>query len=140
MICGDSFKFSICYLSLNYLCLLFSSLCSESMRAIFPKYAWLEEVEHQGGNPAEYSEYSPVPHPDPGSLAVRGCSQMTSAFFGVSDTPLCLCQPIISFWHAPWLFKLTMSFVNSPEPETIILEFSLFPSELTKYVLQNGSS
>ena len=36
----------------------------------------------------------------------RVCSQMTSAFLGVSDTPWCLCQPIISFWHAPWCFKL----------------------------------
>ena len=70
----------------------------------------------------------------------RVCSQMTSAFLGVSDTPWCLCQPIISFWHAPWCFKLTTSFVNSPEPKTIILEFSLFPSEASKYVLQNGSS
>ena len=50
----------------------------------------------------------------------RGCSQMTSAFFGVSNTPWCLCQPIISFWHAPWCFKLTTSFVNIPEPKTII--------------------
>ena len=39
----------------------------------------------------------------------RGCSQMTSAFFGVSDTPWCLCQLIISFWPAPRCFKLTMS-------------------------------
>ena len=39
---------------------------------------------------------------------------MTSAFFGVSDTPWCLCQPIISFCLAPWCFKLTTSFVNSP--------------------------
>ena len=37
---------------------------------------------------------------------LRGCSQMTSAFFGVSDTPWCLCQPIISFWPTPWCFKL----------------------------------
>ena len=28
---------------------------------------------------------------------IRGCSQMTSTFFGVSDTPWCLCQPIIRF-------------------------------------------
>ena len=42
-------------------------------------------------------------------ICYRGCSQMTSAFFGVSDTPWCLCQPIISFWHAPWCFKLTTS-------------------------------
>ena len=35
-------------------------------------------------------------------LWVRGCSQMTSAIFGVSDTPWCLCQPIISFWPAPY--------------------------------------
>ena len=54
------------------------------------------------------------------SAPVRGCSQMTSAFFGVSDTPWCLCQPIISFWPAPWCFKLTTSFVNHPEPKTII--------------------
>ena len=58
---------------------------------------------------------------------VRGCSQMTSAFFGVSDTPWCLCQPIISFWHAPWCFKLMTSFVNSPEPKWSFLESSLFP-------------
>ena len=44
--------------------------------------------------------------------AVLGCSQMMSAFFGVSDTPWCLCQPIISFWPAPWCLKLTTSFVN----------------------------
>ena len=53
-------------------------------------------------------------------LTVRDCLQMTSAFFGVSDTPWCLCQPIISFCAAPWCFKLTTSFVNSPEPKTII--------------------
>ena len=53
-------------------------------------------------------------------LMIRGCSQMTSAFFGVSDTPWCLCQPIISFWHAPWCFKLMTSFVNHPEPKMII--------------------
>ena len=29
--------------------------------------------------------------------SLRGSSQMTSAFFGVSDTPWCLCQHIISF-------------------------------------------
>ena len=45
---------------------------------------------------------------------------MTSAFFGVSDTPWCLCQPIISFWHTPWGLKWTRSLVNSPEPKTII--------------------
>ena len=44
---------------------------------------------------------------------LRGCSQMTSAFFGVSDTPWCLCQPIISFWPAPCCFKLTTSFVTA---------------------------
>ena len=44
----------------------------------------------------------------------RGCSQMTSAFFEDLDTPWCLCQPIISFWHAPWCFKLMTSFVNRP--------------------------
>ena len=27
---------------------------------------------------------------------------MTSAFLGVSDTSWWLCQPIISFWPAPW--------------------------------------
>ena len=53
-------------------------------------------------------------------LMLRGCSQMMSAFFGVSDTPWCLCQPIISFWLTPWCFKLTTSFVNHPEPKTII--------------------
>ena len=46
---------------------------------------------------------------------------MTSAFFGVSDTPWCLCQPIISFWPAPWCFKLTTSFVKIAEPKTIIV-------------------
>ena len=40
---------------------------------------------------------------------------MTSAFFGVSDTPWCLCQPIISFWPAPWCFKLTMSALNQKQ-------------------------
>ena len=45
---------------------------------------------------------------------------MTSAFFWVSDTPWCLCQPIISFWHTPWGLKWTRSLVNSPEPKTII--------------------
>ena len=52
--------------------------------------------------------------------AIRGCSQMTSAFFGVSDSPWCICQPIISFWNAPWCFKLMTSFVNHPEPKMII--------------------
>ena len=46
------------------------------------------------------------------NLDARGCSQMTSAFFGVSDPPWCLCQPIISFWPAPWCFKLTTSALN----------------------------
>ena len=46
---------------------------------------------------------------------VRGCSQMTSAFFGVSDTLWCLCQHIISFWHAPWCFKFTMSALNQKQ-------------------------
>ena len=50
---------------------------------------------------------------------------MTSAFFGASDTPWCLCQPIISFWSAPWGFKLTMAFVNIPEPKMIIVRRSL---------------
>ena len=45
---------------------------------------------------------------------------MTLAFLGASDTPWCLCQPIISFWHAPWCFKLMTSFVNHPEPKMII--------------------
>ena len=73
----------------------------------------------------------------------RGCSQMTSAILGVSDTPWCLCQPIISFWHAPWCFKLLMSFVNCPEPKMIrvctqmpIME----NAQLTIHLLQKGSS
>ena len=57
---------------------------------------------------------------------LRGCSQMTSAFFGVSDTLWCLCQPIIRFWHAPWCSKLTKTFVNT--------------TDVTEYVLQKGSS
>ena len=55
-----------------------------------------------------------------GCRTLEGCSQMTSAVFGVSGTPWCLCQPIISFWHYPLCFKLTTSFVNSPEPKRII--------------------
>ena len=54
----------------------------------------------------------------------RGCSQMTSAFFGVSYTPWCLCQPIIIFWPTPFCFKLMTSSVlwtvDRPEPKTII--------------------
>ena len=37
-------------------------------------------------------------------IYLRGCSQMTSAIFGVSDTRWCLCQPIISLWPTPWCF------------------------------------
>ena len=48
---------------------------------------------------ALYMEYALMQQPS--HLHIRGCSQMTSAFLGVSDTPWCLCQPIISFWHAP---------------------------------------
>ena len=70
-------------------------------------------------------------------LTLWGCSQMTSAFFGVSDTPWCLCQPIISFWPAPWCFKLTMSALNQKRS---FLESSLFPPELSESVLQKGSS
>ena len=53
-------------------------------------------------------------------VCLRGHSQMTSALFGVSDTPWWLCQPIISFWPPRWCFKLMTSFVNSPEPKTNI--------------------
>ena len=45
-------------------------------------------------------------------FSIRGCSQKTSAFFRVSYTPWCLCQPIISFWPASWCFKL----ITSVEP------------------------
>ena len=62
---------------------------------------------------------------------VRGCSQMT-AFFGVSDTPWCLCQSIISFWHAPWCFKSTTSFVNRPEPRTIIFRIQFISIRVNK--------
>ena len=63
------------------------------------------------------------PSPDPESwkkiqyqncqTLLRGCSQMTSEYLGVSDTSWCLCQPIISFWPAPWCFKLMMSVAPS---------------------------
>ena len=35
------------------------------------------------------------------SLASKGLFTNDVGFLGVSDTPWCLCQPIISFWHAP---------------------------------------
>ena len=66
-----------------------------NFQAIFPKYAWLEEVEHQGGNPAEYSEYSPVPHPDPGSLAVRGCWGLWHPFVLMSAYHQLLACPFV---------------------------------------------
>ena len=56
---------------------------------------------------------------------IRGCSQMTSAFLGVSDTPWCLCQPFISFCAAPWCFKLMTSSVDGLEPKTIIFRIQL---------------
>ena len=65
---------------------------------------------------------------------------MTSAFFGVSDTPWCLCQPIISFWHAPWCFKLTMSFVNSPEPKMIIFRIQLIPIRVNRICVTYAQS
>ena len=40
------------------------------------------------------------------------------------------CQPIISFWPAPWCFKLTTSFVNSPKPKTIIFRMAPKPSSV----------
>ena len=74
----------------------------------------------------------------------RGCSQMTSALFGVSDTPWCLCQPIISFWPAPWCFKLTTSFVNCPEPVVgarVCTQMTIIEnSQSTIHLLQKGSS
>ena len=75
---------------------------------------------------------------------LRGCSQMTSAFFGVSDTPWCLCQPIISFWPAPWCFKLTTSFVNCPEPVVgarVCTQMTIIEnSQSTIHLLQKGTS
>ena len=75
---------------------------------------------------------------------VWGCSQMTSAFFGVSDTPWCLCQPIISFWPAPWCFKLMTSFVNSPEPVVgarVCTQMTIIEnSQSTIHLLQKGTS
>ena len=63
---------------------------------------------------------------------------MTSAFFGVSDTPWCSCQPIISFWHAPWCLKLTMSFVNSPEPKTIIFRIQFISTRVIRICVTKG--
>ena len=87
------------------------------------------------------------------NFILRGRSQMTSAFFGVSDTPWCLCQPIISFWHAPWCFKLMTSFVNHPEPKMIIFRIQFISirfnricvtyymaMEKSQSLLQKGSS
>ena len=69
---------------------------------------------------------------------------MTSAFFGVSDTPWCLCQPIISFWPAPWCFKLTTSFVNCPEPVVgarVCTQMTIIEnSQSTIHLLQKGTS
>ena len=73
-------------------------------------------------------------------FTIRGCSQMTSAFFGVSDTPWCLCQPIISFWHAPWCFKLMTSFVNSNEPKTIIFRIQFISIRVNKICVTYGQS
>ena len=63
---------------------------------------------------------------------------MTSAFFGVSDTPWCLCQPIISFWHAPWCFKSTTSFVNRPEPRTIIFRIQFISIRVNRICVTKG--
>ena len=75
---------------------------------------------------------------------IRGCSQMTSAFLRVSDTPWCLCQPIISFWPAPWCFKLTTSFVNCPEPVVgarVCTQMTIIEnSQSTIHLLQKGTS
>ena len=64
--------------------------------------------------------------------------------FGVSDTPWCLCQPIISFWPAPWCFKLTTSFVNSPEPVVgarVCTQMTIIEnSQSTIHLLQKGTS
>ena len=69
---------------------------------------------------------------------------MTSAFFGVSDIPWCLCQPIISFWPAPWCFKLTTSFVNCPEPVVgarVCTQMTIIEnSQSTIHLLQKGTS
>ena len=56
-------------------------------------------------------------------VCVRGCSQMTSAFFGVSDTPWCLCQLLA----CPLVLQIDDVIVNSPEPKWSFLETSLFP-------------
>ena len=63
---------------------------------------------------------------------------MTSAFFWVSVTPWCLCQPIISFWHAPWCFKLMTSFVNSPEPKTIIFRIQFISIRVNRICVTKG--
>ena len=69
---------------------------------------------------------------------------MTSALFGVSDTPWCLCQPIISFWPAPWCFKLMTSFVNCPEPVVgarVCTQMTIIEnSQSTIHLLQKGTS
>ena len=57
---------------------------------------------------------------------IWGCSQMTSAFLGVSDTPWCLCQPIISFWPTPWCFCTQMTIMEN--------------AQSTIHLLQKGSS
>ena len=63
---------------------------------------------------------------------------MTSAFFRVSDTPWCLCQPIISFWHAPWCFKSTTSVVNRPEPRTIIFRIQFISIRVNRICVTKG--
>ena len=69
---------------------------------------------------------------------------MTSALFWVYDTPWCLCQPIISFWPAPWCFKLTTSFVNCPEPVVgarVCTQMTIIEnSQSTIHLLQKGTS
>ena len=71
-------------------------------------------------------------------VSVWGHSQMTSALFGVSDTPWCLCQPIISFWHAPWCLKLMTSFVNSQEPKTIIFRIQFISIRVNRICVTKG--
>ena len=114
--------------------------------SIFPSVLWIWDDWDEGSNKTLNSLHD-------NRTLVRGCSQMTSAFFGVSDTPWCLCQPIISFWHDPWCFKLPKSFVNSDEPKTIIFRIRFISirfnricvtyymaMEKSQSLLQKGSS
>ena len=63
---------------------------------------------------------------------------MTLALFGVSDTPWWLCQPVVIFWPTPWCFKLMTSFVNRPEPKTIIFRIQFISIRVNRICVTKG--